>query len=125
RLFLWHAADARGLPELALGRLSVLPVRLRYPGARCSRCGADDGRAGARSEATAGVSRWVWTAAAFRGGGPHWQSERLYAGWQQFGEADLGTVGVRPRGCRRGADLRRVFGLCDLWAGVVWVLSRG
>ena len=80
RLFLRHGADARGLPELADGGLSVLPVRLRHPGAGGGRDRADDGRPGARPEAEAGLSRRLRSAAAFRGGGPHRQP--LRATWR-------------------------------------------
>ena len=44
RVFLRHAADARGLLRVAHGGLSVLPVRLRHPGAGGGRHRADDGR---------------------------------------------------------------------------------
>ena len=64
-------ADARGLLCVAHGGLSVLPVRLRHPGARGGRHRADDGGPGAGPEADAGVSGGIWTAAAFRGGGAH------------------------------------------------------
>ena len=37
RLLLRHAADARGLLQLAHGGLSVLSLRLRHPGAGCGR----------------------------------------------------------------------------------------
>ena len=73
RVFLRHAADARGLLRLAHGRLSVLPVRLRHPGAGRGRHRADDGGPGARPEADAGLSRRLRPAAALRGGGPHRQ----------------------------------------------------
>ena len=74
---------------------------------------------------TAGVSGRLWAAAAFRGGGADRQSEQLHGGRQQFGEADLGAVGVRAEGCRCGADLRRVLGVGDLWAGILRVLQGG
>ena len=51
RLFLRHAADARGLLRVADGGVSVLPVRLRHPGAGGGRDRADDRRPGARPEA--------------------------------------------------------------------------
>ena len=105
RLFLRHAADARGLFRVADGGVSVLPVRLRHPGAGGGRDRADDRRAGARSEADAGLSRRLWPAAAFRGGGPHRQPRRLHGGRPQLGETDLGALRLRPEGCRRGADL--------------------
>ena len=76
RLFLRHGADARGLPELADGGVSVLPVRLRHPGAGGGRDRVDDGRPGARPEAAAGLPRRLRPAAAFRGGGPHRQPRR-------------------------------------------------
>ena len=76
RVFLRHAADARGLFRVAHGGVSVLPVRLRHPGAGRGRDRADDGGAGARSEAdsrpispaTASgcISRWRAASAACR-----------------------------------------------------------
>ena len=53
RLVLRHAPQPRGLPGLADGGLSVLPLRLRHPGAGRGRHRADDGRPGARPEAAA------------------------------------------------------------------------
>ena len=76
RLFLRHAAVARGLSRLAHGGLSVLPVRLRHPGAGGGRDRADDGRAGARPEAETGLPRRLRPAAPFRGGRPHRQPRR-------------------------------------------------
>ena len=52
RVVLRHAAVPRGLLRIAHGRLSVLPVRLRHPGARRGRHRADHGGPGARSEAS-------------------------------------------------------------------------
>ena len=97
RVFLRHAADARGLLCVAHGGLSVLPVRLRHPGARRGRHRADDGGPCARPEADAGVSGRLWTAAALRGGGPDRQPVQLHGGRQQLGEADLGAVRILPR----------------------------
>ena len=97
RVFLRHAADARGLLCVADGRVSVLPVRLRHPGARGGRHRADDGGPGAGFEAAAGVFGGVWAAAALRGGGADRQPEQLHGGRQQFGEADLGAVRVSVR----------------------------
>ncbi len=98
RLFLRHGADTRGLPQLADGGVSVLPVRLRHPGAGGGRDRADDGRAGARPEAEAGLPRRLRPAAPFRGGGPHRQPFELHGGRQQLGETDLGALRLRlPR----------------------------
>ncbi len=68
RLFLRHAADGRGLFRVPHGRLSLLPLRLRHPGARRRRRRADPGGPGARPEADAGLPRRLRPAAAFRGG---------------------------------------------------------
>ena len=51
RLFLRHAADARGLPQLPDGGVSVLSLRLRHSGAGGGRDCLDDSRAGTRPEA--------------------------------------------------------------------------
>jgi hypothetical protein len=51
-VFLRHGADARGLLCVPDGRLSVLSLRLRYPGARCGRHRADDSRSGAGPKPT-------------------------------------------------------------------------
>ena len=63
RLFLRHAADRRGLLGFPHGRLSVLPLRLRHPGAGRRRHRADHRRARARPEAEAGLSRRLRPAA--------------------------------------------------------------
>ena len=57
RVFLRHAADARGLLRLAHGCVSVLSVRLRHSGAGRGGDRADDGGPGARSEA---ARRHIW-----------------------------------------------------------------
>ena len=82
---------------LAHGRVSVLPVRLRHPGAGRGRHRADDRRSRARSEAAPGLSRRLRPAAALRGGGPHRQPEQLHGGRQQLGEADLGALRLHAR----------------------------
>jgi len=107
RLFLRHAADARGLPQFADGGVSVLPVRLRHPGAGGGRHRVDDGRPGARPEAAAGLPRRLRPAAPLRGGGPHRQPRRLHGGRTQLREVELGarrtstwrrfTTAFRPR----------------------------
>ena len=72
-VFSWHAADARGLFRLPHGRVSVLPVRLRHPGARRGRHRADDGGPGEGPETDPRISRRLRPAIAFRGGRPYRQ----------------------------------------------------
>ena len=104
RLLLRHAADARGLLRLAHGRVSVLPLRLRHPGAGGGRHRADDRRAGARPEADARLSRRLRSAAALRGGRPHRQPRRLHGGRRA---ARRSSPGSAPASARRTSTSRR------------------
>ena len=94
--FYKNAPDARRLPEFQNGRVSVLPVRLRYPCAGGRRYRPDDRRAGARFETAPRLYRWLRSAARLRGGGAHRQPEQLHGGRQQLRTPHLGAVRLHP-----------------------------
>ena len=49
----------------------------------------------------------------------------LHGGRQQLREIDLGALRLRPEGCRRRADLRRLLGLGDLRSRILRLLQGG
>ena len=67
------AAHARGLSRFAHGRVSVLSLRLRHPGAGRRRGRADDSGARARPQAASRVSRGLRPAPRVRSRGTHRQ----------------------------------------------------
>ncbi len=107
-------ADARGLPELADGRLSVLPVRLRHPGAGGGRDRLDHGRAGARPEAAPAYLAGYGQRLHFEVAGRIGSLSSYMEGGSSSAKLTWERSGFGPEGRRRRPDLRRLLGLGDL-----------